>query len=100
MALWTVSCSPHVVIYDVVVLLPAAAWLFSTRNAGALHWTALAVFALQWTTSLRFAAASRLPDAWSLVYAPWTAIPLTVLCVLAVRLRAEVPAERVSPGVS
>jgi hypothetical protein len=97
-ALWTVSCSPHVVIYDVVVLLPAAAWLFSTRNAGALCWTALAVFALQWTTSLRFAAASRLPDAWSLVDAPWTAIPLTVLCVLAVRLRAEVPADRLSPA--
>ena len=99
-ALWTAACSPHVVIYDVVVLLPAAAWLFSTRNAGALRWTALAVFALQWTTSLRFALASRLPDAWSFLDAPWTAIPLAGLCVLAVRLRSEVPAERVPSGFS
>jgi hypothetical protein len=87
-ALWTVSCSPHVVVYDVVVLLPAVAWLFSMRNAGALRWIALAVFALQWTTSLRFAAASRLPDAWSLMDAPWTAIPLTALCVVAARARS------------
>jgi len=86
-ALWTVSCSPHVVIYDAVILLPAAAWLFSTRNAGAVRWAALAVFVLQWTTSLRFAAASRLPDAWTLLDAPWTAVPLTMLCVLAVRTR-------------
>jgi hypothetical protein len=42
----------------------------------------------------------RPPDTWSLVDAPWTAVPLTVLCVLAVRLRVEVPAERVAPGVS
>jgi hypothetical protein len=87
------------VVIDVIVLLPVAAWLFSTRNAGALRWTALAVFTLQWTTSLRSAAASRLPDPWSLVDAPWTAIPLTALCVLAVHLRAEDPAEGV-PGVS
>ena len=88
-ALWTVSCSPHVVIYDAVILLPAAAWLFSTRNEGALRWIALAAFVLQWTASLRFAVASRLPDAWTLLDAPWTAIPLTALCGLAVWLRGR-----------
>ena len=79
------------------------AWL--PYGASVLAWLALSILMgpldILMVQQRRWARRTvRPPDTWSLVDAPWTAVPLTVLCVLAVRLRVEVPAERVAPCVS
>lgn len=93
-ALATVVFSPHVVSYDLVILVPATAagiWLFENRDVRLL---ALAVFVLGWTIGVRHAIGLQTGWPWRLIDAPWTAIPLTALWVVMVREMLNRPRAR------
>jgi hypothetical protein len=85
LALVTVVTSPHVVLYDVVLLLPALVWVFSHLEWRAVRGPVLAIFVLQWCIPLLHVAALQLGS--DVVDAPWTAVPLTVLLLRVWRSR-------------
>jgi hypothetical protein len=89
LALVTVVTSPHVVLYDVVLLLPALVWVFSHLDWRAVRGPVLAIFVLQWCIPLLHVAALQLGS--DAVDAPWTAVPLTVLLLRVWRSRHQDP---------
>ena len=89
LALVTVVTSPHVVLYDVVLLLPALVWVFSHLDWRAVRGPVLAMFVLQWCIPLLHVAALQLGS--DVVDAPWTAVPLTVMLLRVWRSRHRDP---------
>jgi Glycosyltransferase family 87 len=87
LTLVTVVTSPHVVLYDLVLLLPCLAWLLSHVEWSAVRGPLVALFGLQWLTPVLHASAGALGPAGSILEAPWSALPLTLLTVRTLRWR-------------
>jgi hypothetical protein len=74
--LTTVVFSPHVMLYDLVILLPAMTWVAYRLNVRAVRLLSVALAALLATVALRYAVSSTSQDHWALLAAPWSALPL------------------------
>ena len=81
----TVAASPHLVIYDLVLVLAPILYLLEHHNTRTIRVSCVALFALTWTVPIRHVVA--MDSAWpiSLVEAAWTAVPLIVLWVVMAR---------------
>lgn len=81
----TVVVSPHLVIYDLVLVLVPILYLVEHHNTRTLRVSCVALFVLTWTVPLRHVIAGSAPWPGSLLEAAWTAIPLIVLWVMFAR---------------
>jgi hypothetical protein len=86
--LTTVLASPHLVVYDLVLLALPALLLLEHRAGREVRLALLTVFLLTWTLPVRHLLAGQLPWPTSLVGAAWTAVPVFVLWVELARLVA------------
>lgn len=75
----TVVFSPHVVIYDAILLVPVIVYLLERRPTPLLRVSVVAVFALIYIMPLLHMAAAPLPWPLSALEAPWAAIPLGII---------------------
>jgi len=75
----TVVASPHLFIYDVVLVLPPLLYLVEHRPTRAVRLGCLALFILTWTVPFRHVIAGGWPWPASWVEASWAAIPLVLL---------------------
>ena len=81
----TVVVSPHLVIYDLVLVLVPILYLIEHHNTRTVRVGCVFLFFLTWTVPLRHVIAGTSPWPVSLVEAAWTAIPLVVLWVVFAR---------------
>jgi hypothetical protein len=88
-AVVTVLASPHVLDYDLVLLLPAVLISLHDRWDTVARLSLLALFVTTWTTPARHALGSLLPWPLNVVGAAWTALPLLVLAWSLWRCRAR-----------
>lgn len=88
--LTTVVFSPHAMLYDLVFLLPFLLFGYRRLNVAGVRLLAVATCVLLWSIPIRHVAVTT--DRWpaTLVDAPWSAVALLALWVVAVR--AEVRA--------
>lgn len=72
----TVAISPHVVVYDLLVLLVPVLWLLEHHNTRTVRLSCLALFALTWTIYGRHVLGAPFDAAWSAapVVALWVEI--------------------------
>jgi hypothetical protein len=84
-AITTVVVSPHLVIYDLVLALPAFLYLLERHNQRVTRLSLLLLFGITWTTALRHVAAGHLAWPFSVVGAAWSVVPLAVLWSLLCR---------------
>jgi hypothetical protein len=79
-ALATVLASPHLVIYDLLIAVPALLYALDRHNVRITRLSLLFLFITTWTTALRHVVAEHLP--WPLaavVGAAWSVIPLSLV---------------------
>jgi Glycosyltransferase family 87 len=91
LGLLTVLATPHVMLYDAVVLLPAALWVFGRPSTELMRWAAVTVVVCQLSAAEMHAVAARLGSPFALLSAPWVALPLLAVTIMAVwgRVRGE-----------
>jgi hypothetical protein len=92
----TVVASPHIVVYDAVLLIPCAVLLLDRLGKAAARWVAVTFLVAYLIAPLHLAAQAG-PDWLSWADAPWTALPVAGLCLLLLRERVR---ERVEPPVT
>ena len=71
----TVVFSPHAMVYDLVLLVPALAYFLAQGNTAATRLLAVVTCLLLWTVQLRHGLATHFPS-WAPLSAPWSALPL------------------------
>ena len=81
----TVVVSPHLFIYDLVLVLVPILYLIEHHNTRTVRVSCVFLFFLTWTVPLRHVIAGTSPWPLSLIEAAWTAIPLVVLWVVFAR---------------
>ncbi len=87
----TVVFSPHVMVYDLVLLVPVAAYLLSRRDTRAARLLGILTCVLLWSMPLRYALAAKDPQLHALS-APWSALSLLGLwLLLAIDGRSSTP---------
>jgi hypothetical protein len=85
LTLWAFAClttliaSPHLGLYDFILVLIPAAVLVARANERAVRLALLAIFALTWTLALRHGFVLNAPWPLTVFGASWTAAPLLVL---------------------
>jgi hypothetical protein len=84
-AVTTVLASPHLVIYDLVLAVPAFLYLLEWHDQRVTRLSLLLLFAITWTTAIRHVAAQQLPWPLAVVGGAWSAVPLFVLWALQYR---------------
>lgn len=84
-AVVTVLCAPHVMLYDAVLLIIPIVWLARARRLQDLRWPLLALFVVQFTTASRHLLADTTIVVGWLDWA-WAAVPLAVIVWLMHRL--------------
>ena len=77
----TVVFGPHAMMYDLVLLVPVAAYLFAHRNTRAARLLGIVTCVLLWSVPIRYAVAGLDPQ-WHALSAPWSAVPLLGLWIL------------------
>jgi len=87
--LTTVVFSPHLLLYDLVLVLPVLPYLYSRLNVRAVRLLAVATVILLASTAVRHAI-SHTVGSWALLAAPWSALPLLGLWIL-VLLATAIP---------
>ncbi len=75
----TVVAAPHVMVYDLVLMLPALPVLAATAWTASTRVTLAGIFVLTWLTPLLHTVAGRVPWPLSLVGAPWAALLVVIL---------------------
>ncbi len=75
----TVAFSPHLAVYDGVLLLPVALYLLQHRPSTFVRVSVAAAFALMWLAPALHLAAAAVPALSAALNAPWSAIPVTAL---------------------
>jgi hypothetical protein len=80
----TVVFSPHVMVYDLVILLPVATYCLTRLNIRSVRVLAVLTILLLWSVPIRQLAA-RHDDMWTLLAAPWSAVTLLLLWVVLMR---------------
>ena len=83
--LGTVVLSPHVLTYDLVVLLPVMVYLHRAVNVRTVRLSAVALVLVLWSAGPRHIVAVRSPG-WGLLDVPWSAVLLAVVFWLMLRL--------------
>ena len=78
-ALTTVLLSPHLVVYDLVLLLPALLYLLERHNTPTMRVALFALFVLTWAAPVGHLLATAVPWPVSVIGAGWGAIPILVL---------------------
>jgi hypothetical protein len=84
-ALTTVLASPHLVIYDLVLAVPAFLYLLERHDQRVTRLSLLLLFAITWTTAVRHVAAEHMAWPLAVVGGAWSAVPLSVLWALQYR---------------
>ncbi len=84
-ALTTVIASPHFVIYDLVLAVPAFLYLLERHNQRVTRLSLVLLFVITWTTGLRHIAAEYTNWPLAVVGGAWSAVPLSVLWALLYR---------------
>jgi len=79
--LTTVTFSPHVMVYDLVLLVPAMAYFHLRHNTAPTRLLAVVTCVLLWTIPLRYGLATHYPS-WAPLKAPWSALPLLCLSLI------------------
>lgn len=98
--LTTVVFSPHVMSYDLVLLLPAAAYTLGRVNSRAIRLSAVLTTALVGSIGLRYLL-SELGSGWPVLAAPWSALGLLAIWLVLARAPAEQsPGPRPTAGTS
>ena len=75
----TVLLSPHLVVYDLVLLLPAVLYLLERHDTATVRVALLALFVITWMAPAAHRLAAAAPWPLSVVGAGWGAIPILVL---------------------
>ena len=75
----TVVAAPHVMVYDLVLMLPALPVLAATAWTASTRVTLAGIFVLTWLTPLLHTVAGRVPWPLSLLGAPWAALLVVIL---------------------
>lgn len=88
----TVVFSPHVMVYDLVILLPVATYCVTRLNIRSVRVLALLTIVLLWSVPIRQLTA-RHDDRWTLLAAPWSAVTLLLLWVVLMRSLPTEPAD-------
>lgn len=108
-ALWGLAClttllaSPHLGLYDFILLALPALLLVERANQRPVRLALLAAFGLTWTLAARYALVSAAPWPLTAFGASWTAVPLLWLWLALTRVAERVPRAgradtRSSPG--
>jgi hypothetical protein len=96
----TVVFSPHAMVYDLVLLVPVAAYLLGRHNTRAARLLGVATCVVLWSVPVRYALAA-LDPRLHVLSAPWSAIPLLGLwLVLAIGGRPSSPSTATPVGRS
>jgi hypothetical protein len=77
--LTTVVTSPHLLGYDLVVVLPALLYVLDRHDTPRVRLSLLLIVALTWTSLVRHRLAGGLAWPWVVVAASWCTVPLLVL---------------------
>lgn len=88
--LTTVTFSPHVMVYDLVLLVPALAYFHSRHNTATTRLLAVVTCVLLWTIPLRYGLAAHYPS-WAPLSAPWSALPLLCLSLILINQHDKNP---------
>ncbi|WP_164512593.1 glycosyltransferase family 87 protein [Nocardioides baekrokdamisoli] len=83
----TAVASPHLLVYDLVVVFPAVVWLVRENPSPRVRATLAVTYLLLWTVPLRHAIANG-HAALGWLDVPWQAIPITSLALYAIRQAA------------
>jgi len=78
-ALTTVLVSPHLVVYDLVLLLPALLYLVEREDVPAVRVALFALFVITWMAPVGHLLAAAVPWPLSVIGAGWGAVPIFVL---------------------
>jgi len=78
-ALTTVLLSPHLVVYDLVLLLPALLYLLERHDTPLVRVALFALFVITWAAPIGHLLATAMPWPLSVVGAGWGAMPIFVL---------------------
>jgi hypothetical protein len=85
----TVVFSPHLVVYDAVLFFPVALYLLENRPTVAVRLSLTAAFCTMWLAPAFHLTAGQYAWPFSIIAAPWTAIPLVILWIESLRLLAQ-----------
>jgi len=78
-AVTTVLLSPHLVVYDLVLLLPSVLYLLERNDSPGVRVAFFALFAITWTAPMGHLLAGAVPWPISVVGAGWGAVPVLIL---------------------
>jgi len=78
-SLTTVLLSPHLVVYDLVLMLPAVLFLLEHQDTPTVRLALLALFVITWTAPVGHLLAGTAPWPISVLGAGWGAVPILVL---------------------
>jgi hypothetical protein len=78
-ALTTVLASPHLVVYDLVLLLPSVLYLVERQDTATVRVSLFALFVITWLAPIGHLLSMDVPWPLSVVGAGWGAIPILVL---------------------
>jgi hypothetical protein len=92
----TVVFSPHLVVYDAVLLFPVALFLLERRPSVAVRLALMAAFITSWLAPALYLGFGQLAWPLSIGAAPWTAVPLLILWVESLRMLTQ-PAGSLPP---
>ena len=77
----TVVFSPHLMIYDAILLVPVALFLLERRPSPFIRVMLVAAFVLMWLAPALHVLSLSVPWPFAAVSAPWASLPLTALWV-------------------
>ncbi|WP_426996545.1 glycosyltransferase family 87 protein [Pseudarthrobacter sp. N5] len=75
----TVVFSPHLAVYDAVLMFPVVLYLLEKRSSPRIRVAVVAAFGLMWIAPVLHVGAAMLGGPFTIIDAPYSAIPLTVL---------------------
>ena len=78
-ALTTVLLSPHLVVYDLLLLLPAVLYLLERQDNPTVRVALFALFVITWMAPVGHLLAAAVPWPLSVIGAGWGAVPILVL---------------------
>jgi len=88
-ALTTVLLSPHLVVYDLVLLLPAVLYLLERQDTPTVRVALFFLFVITWMAPVGHLVAGIAPWPFSVVGAGWGAVPILVLWVSGFLIQAQ-----------
>jgi hypothetical protein len=75
----TAAFSPHLAVYDALLLIPIVLYLLERRSSPFVRVSAVAAFGLMWLAPILHVAAGSVPWPLAIIDAPWSAVPLAAI---------------------